>query len=121
MGHDLCTVPIAEGGLLREQCGIVPVRLGGDVDLGELAVSDGHHVIKAEQTEAASVQLHDVLAGLEVFMIRFWRFHRDKVFEAPLKKNNADIGAATVLVILDTVITAVKEAYVLIRYAVDAQ
>ena len=48
VGHDLRTVTVAEGGLLFEEKGIVPVRLGGNVDLGKLAVSDRNHVIKAQ-------------------------------------------------------------------------
>ena len=65
--------------------------------------------------------MHDVLAGLEVYMIRLRGFHRDKVFIAALKEDNTDIGAAALLVVLDAAVTAVKKTYVLIRYAVDAQ
>ena len=114
-------MPVAVAELIQKQVAIFGIRLGGDIIFDDLGIRDGDHIVKAEQTKATICELHNVLAGFQIGVIRLWRFHRDKVAKPADGEHDTDIGAALVLIEGNAVVAGVKEVDVRFFDVADKQ
>ena len=121
MGQNISAAAVALGGLTAEQISILGIRLGIDVKGDKGRVRNGNHVVEAKQTKAATIQLHKMLAGLEVCMIGLGGLHGYKVAMAADKEDNTHVWPAAVFVILNAGITAFKEADIAILHTINFQ
>ena len=114
-------MPVAVVKLIQEQVSILGIRLGGNVVFDDLGIRDGDHVVKAKQTQTTIREFHKMLAGLQVDVIRLWRFHGDEVTKPADGEHNADVGAALGLIEGDTVVAGMEEVNVRFFDVTDKQ
>lgn len=109
---------VAERKLPLQKHTILLIRLRFNIKADQGGAVDRNHIIKAQETEGTTFQLQNMLSGLNVCVVRLGRFHRDKILEAAYMKDNADIRATPVLIILDTAVSASEKAYVSVLNAI---
>ena len=121
MIYDLQLVPIDECGLPPKQILIFAIMLLAEIKSDKGRFRNRNHVIETKQTKGTAIQFHNVVAWLYVLMVFFWRLHRNKVFVRADIQDDPNIRPPCRLVPLDTIVAAVQEPDVLIRYPVYSQ
>lgn len=112
---------VAHIGLTAEQLTISGIGLCIDVKGDQSILVDGNHVVEAQQSQSAIIQLHDVLTGLDIGMVGLGGFHGDEILEAAHMEHNTHIGSAVSFVMLNLGVTAPQEADVSVIDTVDTQ
>ena len=114
MIQHISLISVYVGDLSAKQISIICVRLLVDIKFNQCGIMYGYHVIKAKETQLATIKFQNMMTVLDVGMIGLWRLHRNKIAEISNVKDNSNIGPTAVLVILDTAVSAFEKTNVLI-------
>ena len=108
MVEDGSLLTVAKTDLIQKQVFILFVRLGRNVIRDDRGGRHGNHIVEAEQTEAATGKLHDMLAGTNFRMIWPRRLHGNKILVGIDAENHTDIGTALPFIERDTIIKGMQ-------------
>ena len=115
-----CTVLIDERGLMLKQGCILRVRFSSNVNGNQGFITNRNHIVESKKAVTPTGKLEDMLAGLNVFMIAFGRFHWDEILKSTNKQYNANIGATLTLVVLNTYITTMQKGNIFLLNTIDS-